>query len=47
MNKGSMASMFTSYNLLLKVLVEHPSMLVVAMCMVQGPLIVQDSRINI
>jgi hypothetical protein len=47
MNNGNMASMLTSYNLLLKVIVEHPSMLVFAMCMVQRPLTVQDSRFNI
>jgi hypothetical protein len=47
MNNGSMALMLTSYNLLLKVIVEHPSMLVFAMCTVQGPLIVQDSGFNI
>jgi hypothetical protein len=47
MNNGGMASMLTSYNLSLKVIVEYPSMLVFVICMVQGPLIVRDSRFNI
>jgi hypothetical protein len=47
MNNDNMASMLTSYNLLLKVIIEHPSMLVFAMCTVQGPLTVQDLGFNI
>jgi hypothetical protein len=46
MNNGGMASMLTSYNLSLKVIVEHPSMLMFAMCMMQGPLTVQGSGFN-